>query len=196
VREWIERHRPGLEEDEANALARVAGGRLDRARRLLDPASRERRAALIAAARSVYGNGDFDPGAGADVILGAATARGAEAKEREEALIEGLDLPAREGEQRVRRAQRGAEREELLASLDELAAWYRDLLAVGAGAERVVLHADRLADLRADANARVDVGSERAVELVRDAWRVAEEFNVNAPLWLEALFVRLRRSFA
>jgi DNA polymerase-3 subunit delta' len=196
VRRWIAHHGPGLADDEANALARVAGGRLDRARRLLDPESRERRAALIAAARSVYGNGDFDAAGAAAVILAGSTARGAEARAREEELIEGLDLPAREGEQRVRRAQRGAEREEILASLDELAAWYRDLVAVAAGAEGAVLHADRVADLRADATERVGIGAEQAAELVRGAWRVAEEFNVNAPLWLEALFVRLRRSFA
>jgi DNA polymerase-3 subunit delta' len=196
VRAWIDERAPELGDDEANAVARVAGGRLDRARRLLDPASRERRSALIAAARSVYGNGDFDAGAAASVILVAASARGAEAKEREEAAIEHLDLPTREAEQRVRRAQRGAEREEVLASLDELAAWYRDLIAVGAGAESTVLHADRLPDLRADADERAAIGAEQAAELVRDAWRVAEEFNVNTPLWLEALFVRLRRTFA
>ena len=57
--------------------------------------------------------------------------RGAEARELEEVKVQGLELPAREAEQRVRRAQRGAEREELLAQLEELAAWYRDLVVVG-----------------------------------------------------------------
>ena len=32
--------------------------------------------------------------------------------------------------------------------------------------------------------------------LVRDAWRVFEEFNVNPSLALEALFVQLQRAFA
>jgi hypothetical protein len=31
---------------------------------------------------------------------------------------------------------------------------------------------------------------------VRRAWREAEEFNLNASLLLEALFVRVRRAFA
>jgi hypothetical protein len=39
-------------------------------------------------------------------------------------------------------------------------------------------------------------GAEDAAERVRDAWRVVEELNVNPQLWLEAMFVRLRRAFA
>ena len=46
--------------------------------------------------------------------------------------------------------QRGAEREELLASLEELASWYRDLVVVAAGAEAAIVHADRLDLLLAD----------------------------------------------
>jgi hypothetical protein len=119
-------------------------------------------------------------------------ARGAEAKEREAEVISDVDLTAREAEQRVRRAQRGAEREELLAALEELAAWYRDLVVVAAGAEGAVVHADRLQELREDAARVPATGAERAAELAREAWRAAEEFNVNAGLALEALFVRLR----
>ena len=55
-------------------------------------------------------------------------------------------------------------------------------------------YADRVADLRTDASHGVE--AERAVEIAREAWRAAEEFNVNAALALEALFVRLRRVFA
>ncbi len=42
----------------------------------------------------------------------------------------------------------------------------------------------------------LDRGPERAAALVRQAWRSAEEFNVNTGLWLDALFVQLRRVFA
>ncbi len=196
VRGWIVGQAPGVDEAEATGLARVAGGRLDRARRLLDPAARERRAALLRLARGVYADDSVDPTVAAGVVIEATTALGAAAREREETLVDGLELPDREREQRVRRAQRGAEREELLASLDELAAWYRDLVAVAAGAERTVLHADRLDDLRHDVEAGRGVGAVVAAEAVRDAWRVAEELNVNPQLWLEALFVRLRRAFA
>jgi hypothetical protein len=88
---------------------------------------------------------------------------------------------------------RGAEREELLASLEELALWYRDLVVAGSGADEAVGHADRLQELRADATAERLLGAERAAELVRETWRAMEEFNVNPSLTLEALFIRLRR---
>jgi hypothetical protein len=47
--------------------------------------------------------------------------------------------------------------------------------------------------LREDVAAGAAAGAVEAAELVRDAWRALEEFNLNAPLALEALFVRLRR---
>jgi DNA/RNA-binding domain of Phe-tRNA-synthetase-like protein len=93
----------------------------------------------------------------------------------------------------VRRAYRGAERDELLAGLEGLEAWYRDLVMVGAGADEAAVHADRLDDLREDAAASADEGATGAAEAVREAWRAFEEFNLNPSLALEALFVRLRR---
>jgi hypothetical protein len=68
--------------------------------------------------RSVYVDPDDAPGAAAGVLLDAAAAKGEEARDREQALADTLDLPARDAEQRVRRAQRGAERDELLAGLE------------------------------------------------------------------------------
>src|SRR5207247_6533814 len=150
VREEVRARAPELGEDEATSIARVAGGRLDRAERLLDPAAARRRGELLEVARAVYAEVDFDPGAAAERLLEGAKARAAEAKEREEAAIEGLDLPTREAEQRVRRAARGAEREEFLAALEELAAWYRDLVAAAAGAESALVHADRASELLED----------------------------------------------
>lgn len=193
VLDWISRQAPQLDAEEARAVARVAAGRLDRARRLLDPATRARRDALVAAARSVYLETDFDPGRAAQVVLDAMREQGSAAREREQAAIENVDLPSREAEQRVKRAQRGAERDELLAALEELGAWYRDLAVVAAGADGAVAHADRLAELRSDVE-RAAAGAEEASAAAREAWRVAEELNVNPALWLEALFVRLRRA--
>jgi DNA polymerase-3 subunit delta' len=174
----------------------VAGGRLDRAERLLDPAAARRRETLLQTARSVYADDGFDPGKAARGLLDAARERSAEAKEREEAVIEELDLTAREAEQRVRRAGRGAEREELLASLEELASWYRDLVAAAAGAEKALVHVDRAKTLREDGTLEQLEAAERAAELVRDTWRSFEEFQLSAGLALEALFVQLRRAFA
>jgi DNA polymerase III subunit delta' len=193
VREWIAARAPERSEDETRALARAAAGRLDRARRLLDPAFAERREALIGAARATYLDSEFRPDEGAAVLLGAADARGQEAKEREREAVEGLDLPEREKDQRVRRAQFGAEREELLAGLEGLEAWYRDLVVASVGAEQAAVHADRLEELRADVSLDLGEGPARAAEAVREVWRALEEFNLNASLALEALFVRLRR---
>jgi len=193
VREWIAHLASDRSEDEVRALARASAGRLDRARRLLDPAASGRREALINAARAVYVEHDFEPADAAAALLGAADERGEEAKEREESVVEGLDLPAREAEQRVRRAQRGAEREELLAGLEALEAWYRDLVVAAAGAESAAIHADRLDELRDDVALDLGDGPVRAAEAVREVWRALEEFNLNPSLALEALFVRLQR---
>ncbi|MGH3134481.1 MAG: hypothetical protein ACRDNY_12220, partial [Gaiellaceae bacterium] len=92
-----------------------------------------------------------------------------------------------------RRAQFGAEREELLAGLEGLEAWFRDLVVVAAGAEATAVHADRLDDLREDVSDGLGDGPLRAAEEVRETWRALEEFNLNASLALEALFVRLQR---
>ena len=108
----------------------------------------------------------------------------------------GRELPEREADQYVKRAERGAERDETLLALEELGAWYRDLVVVAAGAERAVVHYDRLAELTEDAGAERMVGAERAAEAVRETWRSFEEFNVSPALALEALFVTLRRELA
>jgi DNA polymerase-3 subunit delta' len=196
VEAWITSRAPDIPADDVGLLARVSGGRLDRAARLLDPEARSRRTALLDAARSAYGEGTFDPASAAGVILDASRAAGAAAREREQELLDGLELPAREADQRARRAEFGAERTELLACLDDLGAWYRDLVVVGAGAEDAVLHADRLDDLRADAAEGAAEGAEHAAEVIRQAWREVEEFNLNASLLLEAMFVRVRRAFS
>jgi DNA polymerase-3 subunit delta' len=196
VREEVERRAPGLDEAETRAISRLAAGRLDRVERLLDPASAARRAALLDAARSVYLDADFDPSAAAAVVLAGAKERAGEARAEMEALIEGLDLTAREAEQQVRRAARGAEREQLLLALEELAAWFRDLVVVGAGAPGAAMRADRLDELQADATEARMPGAELAAERIRARWRVLEELNLQANLMLEALFIELRRALA
>jgi hypothetical protein len=171
----------------------VAGGRLDRLERLLDPAAVARREALIERARAAYISPDFDPAEAAAALIRNATERGNEARELEEAQMAGLDLPAREADQRTKRAARGAEREELLAELEELAAWYRDLVAVAVGAEGAAIHLDKLDLLREDARRDRIAGAEGAAAAVRETWRRLEEFNLAPQLALEALFVQIGR---
>ena len=196
VREEVLARAPELGEEEATSIARVAGGRLDRAERLLDDAAARRRTELLETARAVYTDPEFEPSKAAARLVAAARARAAEAKEQEDAALEGLDLTAREAEQRIRRAGRGAEREELLASLEELASWYRDVLAAAAGADAALVHVDRAAELREDGTIERLEGAERAAELVRETWRSFEEFQLSPGLALEALFVQLRQAFS
>jgi len=193
IRERIEQDAPGLSAEETTAFARIAAGRLDRVRRLLDEKAAERRTALLDVARSVYLDPGFQPAAAAKVVLDGARARGGDVRKKAEEELESLDLTQREAEQRLRRAARGAERDEVLLALDELAAWYRDLVVVGAGAPEVAIHADRLAELREDGTRERMLGAEAAAERVRETWRLFEELQLQAGLALEALFVQLRR---
>ena len=196
MRDEIHRRAPDLSDDEVTTLARAASGRLDRAARLLDPAAASRREALLAVARAVYLDEAFDAGDAAQSVLEGIAERGTEAKEKAEEAVEVLELSGREAEQRVRRAQRGAERDELLATLEELEWWYRDLVVVATSAEAAVVHVDRLDELRADATRERSQGAERACEHLRAAWREAEELQLSVPLAVEALLVRLRRELA
>jgi DNA polymerase III subunit delta' len=184
----------GLAEEELAAIAKLAAGRLDRAERLLDADARRRRDALLATARSVYDEDEFDPARAASTLLDGIRERGAEARAKEETVVETLELSARDAEQRLRRAQRRGERDELLASLEELAWWYRDLIAVAVGATEAVVHSDRLDDLESDASRERIAGAEEACEAVLETWRAFEEFNIAPQLALDALFVRLRQS--
>ena len=193
IRELVDARAPQLGEEERAAVARVSAGRMDRLERLLDPASVARRARLLEQARAVYVDDTFDATDAAAALIANAQERATEARETEEARIADLDLTAREADQRVKRAARGAEREELLAQLEELGAWYRDLVAVGVGADRAAIHLDRLADLKADATRERLIGAEQAAEAVRDAWRELEEFQLAPQLALEALFLRVGR---
>jgi DNA polymerase-3 subunit delta' len=196
IREAVDARAPELDEARRAALARVSGGRLDRLERLLDPHAAQRRSVLLAQARAAYIEPAFEPAEAAAALVEAARERGSEAKEIEDVKVRGLELPTREAEQRVRRAQRGAEREELLAQLEELASWYRDLVVVGVGAEGAATHVDMLDELRSDATRERVVGAERAAEAVRETWRRLEEFNLAPQLALEALFVEVSRELA
>jgi DNA polymerase-3 subunit delta' len=196
VRDALEQRAPGLGGDAVTALARVSAGRLDRAERLLDPNAAKRRDGLIDVARSVYRDPAFEPADAAQQLLVGVDELGLAVKERAEQEVEGMQLTARDAQQRVRRAQRGAERDELLAQLEELAAWFRDLVVVAAGAEGAVIHFDRLEELREDAKVERMLGAERACEAVRQTWRNLEEFQLSAPLALSGLLTQLRRELA
>jgi hypothetical protein len=54
------------------------------------------------------------------------------------------------------------------------------------------VHVDRIEQLREDAARERVAGAEAAAEVVRQTWRMFEEYQLQAGLMLEALFVRLR----
>ena len=152
---------PGLAADRVTALARVAGGRLDRAERLLDEDAAARREELLALARGVYADPSFEPSsAAASVVRMAETVAKRRGREAEQE-VEWLDLPDRERDQWLRRAEFGADRESVLEALEELTAWYRDLVVVAVGAEAVVTHFDHLDALRDDGTRRTPPGRRR-----------------------------------
>ena len=191
IEERLMASRPDLDPAVAAAVSRIAGGRLDRAERLLDPDVASRRAQLVELARAVYLDEDLDTGEAAAAIVDAAREAGAEAARADAEDAEGT---AREREQRARRIARGVEREEILGALDLLAGWYRDLLAASLGATGIAFNADRVDELASDGERVTPVAAERALEAVLETTQ-AFELNVSPPLALEALFVRLRRAF-
>src|SRR5262249_57684321 len=69
VRDAVRTRAPDLPDDEVTTVARVAGGRLDRAERLLDPAAQQRREQLLGVARAAYLDPQRDAGAAARTIL-------------------------------------------------------------------------------------------------------------------------------
>src|SRR5207244_2375901 len=119
VREAIAAQAPELPADEATAIARVAAGRLDRAKLLLDDAAAKRRAERLRLARSVYLAPEFDAADAAELVVAGSRARAKQARDAAEADLAALDLTERESEERVGRAARAAEREARLAAREE-----------------------------------------------------------------------------
>ena len=123
VRGRITQRAPERSETKSAPFSRAAG-RPDRAPPL-DSAAADRRETLIAAARSAYLEPDFELGEAAAALLATSTRTGRRRRTASRRRSR-ASTPAREADQRVRRAQRGAERDEIPAGLEALEAWYRD----------------------------------------------------------------------
>ena len=195
MRALLAERAPGLSETEARALAACLGWppRSRRAPARSRGAWPPRR---VAARRAFpYADPELDPADAAATLIDASRVVGAAARERAEAGLAGIELTARESEQRLRRVQRGAEREELLAMLEELASWYRDLVVVAVGAEQAAVHADRLDVLREDATRdRARGRRDRGRAGARCVARRSRSSTSIRPSTLEALFVQLSRA--
>jgi DNA polymerase III subunit delta' len=193
----------GLNEQRARLACRLAGGNLGRARRL---ASDERQLvafrddALTAAARAAEGQAGA-LSAAEDLVAAAKEFRASLAEELKTDLEPFLDdrgrpedqfrgVVRRLEEQHERRLRR-AEREFLDFSLLSLAAYWRDVVLTGAGAEAgLVINLDL--DLPGLADGWTPAAAGRAWGAVEEARAdLADETNLNPRLVLEKLFLRL-----
>ena len=187
--------------EERRAVARLAGGDAGRAAFLLTGEGRAlRRGARECVEAAVSGKLAERPW---DDLLDAAEEAGSSAAK--EARERGRDLAEQAGEtegvagrRRQREVEEGARRagrrrrtEALDLGLALIAAWLRDLAAVGEGADDVALNVDELDELR-DAGTILDPRRpRRGAELVMDTRRRLS-VNVGEELALEALMFRLQ----
>jgi DNA polymerase-3 subunit delta' len=185
----------GLEGDtqEVAAAARLAAGDLELARFLLTAQGKKLRAAALGLAGVTTPPGSKPWGR----LLKAAEDVGADAEAAaREALEEekeaGIKRSAKETNDEAKRAGRRRRTETLDLGLALCAGWFRDLAAVGSGAEEVAFNRDCLPRLRAAAEGLDPAAARRAAELVQDTRRRLD-LNVSEELALEALCFRLER---
>jgi DNA polymerase-3 subunit delta' len=191
----ISAHRPA---ERIAAAARLAAGDLERARLLLGPRGHElREDAERCAAAVLSGEVGSAPWKG---LIDRAQAAGEDVEAAARELLEeeskaGMKRTARDIAEESKRAGRRRRTEILDLGLDLCAAWFRDLAALGSGAEQVAFNRDRLDQLRSQATgldpARARVGAEAVQETRRGL-----DLNVSEELALEALFFRLERLLA
>ena len=190
----------GVSRDAAVASARLSIGDGEHARELASPQGAVLRDAAERFARAAVAGEVARQKPWAD-LLSSVRARG-EATRAELEACAGAELelyPRRERKrietewsERIRRARRRVETQALDLALQLVALWFADLACLGWGAEDLVRHSDRLAELRAS------VGSEpsallSAIELVEDT-RLRFQLNVSEELACEALAYRLQRA--
>jgi DNA polymerase III subunit delta' len=188
---------------DAAAAARLSGGDVDLARLLLGERGESLRAAAEAAARSARAPAAQSEPWGALLDLAAEAGQEAGAAEERRLLEEAQTSSrrdrkgklTREAIEQVRRTERRARTQALDLGLALCCAWYRDLAAVAAGADDVVLNEDRLEQLADDADGLDPARARSAVEWVLDTRR-RMLVNVSEELALEALWLRLRAALA
>lgn len=187
----------------AAAAARLSGGDAELARLLTSAGGAALRATAEAAARAPRSEaGAAEPWR---ELLEAASEAGEQAgAEEERRLLEEGETAARRGRkgkltreaiEQVRRTERRARTQALDLGLALCCAWYRDLAAIAAGAEDVVLNTDRLDQLAEDAEGLDPARARAALEWVLDTRRRLR-VNVSEELALEALWLRLAAALA
>jgi DNA polymerase-3 subunit delta' len=192
----------GVSGPTALACARLSLGDASRARELASDEGATMRAAAEAFARSVLA---CQAGARRPwlPLLEAVRSRGEAVREQlDKRAAAELELQSRKDERRVltewsertRRVRRRTETEALDLGLQLVSLWFSDLACLAWGAEDLVRHRDRLAELAEDGG-RNPQRLREAVELVEDT-RVRFQLNVSEELACEALAYRLARVLA
>ena len=188
---------PGGDPAGREAAARLSGGDVELARMLLSERGRELRASAESAARAALRPPE---GTAWQALLETAEEAGRDAgAEEEKRMLEAADATGRRGRSgkltkdatdQVKRVERRARTQALDLGLSLCSAWYRDLAAVSAGADELVLNVDRTAELGEDAEGLDPARARTAVEWVLDTRRRLR-LNVSEGLALEALWLRL-----
>ena len=173
--------------DEAEAAARLCAGDLRLARMLLTDHGRALRASATAAARAAAAAEGPGPEPWRPMLEAAEEAGQDAAAEEERRLLEDGAAAARRG--------RSAGKLGRDLGLALCCAWFRDLAAVAAGADEVVLNSDRRSELADDAHGLDPGAAGRAVDEVLETRRRLR-VNVSEELALEALWLRLASTLA
>jgi DNA polymerase-3 subunit delta' len=184
--------------ERAESVARICGGDLELARFLLTDAGAALRDAATDAARAARN----EPGAREPwrALLEGAERVGAEAgAAEEERLLTDAQVSRRRGRSgkltreatdQLKRTERRARTRALDLALALCCGWFRDLAAVAAGADELVLNRDRTDALAADAEG-LDPGPAREAAELTIETRRRLRVNVSEELALEALWLRL-----
>lgn len=187
------------------SLARVARGSLERARAIAaGDSAAQRRGDVLTGMHAVAG-GAMAPSQLADRIMGRAMAASEAAAKAAHAEFDELELTMSDRERRSlnsksnedgreKRATRRARKAriaELGACLDELAGWWRDVMAVAAGSEQAVTNVDRLEQLRVAAAGPAASRAVPALDAIDDAAARMTINNADEPVTVGALTAEL-----
>jgi DNA polymerase III subunit delta' len=194
----------GLRPEEAQLIARVAGGNLSHARELATSESaRRQRDVLLDLARDLPRAGLLDTEIALDEAMESVESREGEVvpeikAELKRALEWAGDARTRKwlekrSEDKIKRQQRRLRTLGLQTLIRVFAGWYRDLALVAVGAEDAVLNQDRLEQLRTAAQPGALGGYTRAVGAVQKA-EERLRYNVDARCAIADMFRSIKES--
>ena len=182
VEEWLAGQAPDLDERPGGGACASRRRPSRPRRRLLDDAARAPRAALLTVARGAYLDEAFHPSDAAAVVLGGSRRAGGEGARAGAAGRRRARASDARGGAACHGGRASAPSRTRSSPRSTISPRGTATSSRPAGAEAAVVNADRLDDLRADVERGAAPDAEDAAALVRQAWREAEEFNLNPTL--------------